>query len=99
MLRESECCILDANSTARTNCREGCTMIWYDSDPSFCGPPLAKYEGTKYDRDNTTFRSFDAAKHFARKRLLDELALVKASLEELEAITVQNCKMVRNPFW
>ncbi len=72
-------------------------MIWYDSAPKF-GEGVTKYEGAPYDKDRTTFRSFEAARSAARKRIESEIQTLADELAVLDSLTAETCEKVRNPF-
>ena len=73
-------------------------MIWYDAHPMH-GEGVTMYEGTRHDKDPTTFRSFEKAKRAAKARIEADLKQLKDELDVLEGLTQATCRRVRNPFW
>lgn len=72
-------------------------MIHYDTDPQ-SGCPIAKYEGGKWDCDNTTRRTFKAAKKYAIKIAKFQIAELQLKLNALERMQESDCQIQRNPF-
>ena len=73
-------------------------MIWYDSEPQH-GEGITKYEGNQFQKDRTTFRSFEAARKAARKRIKQQIKDLQDELSLVETMKAQECELVRNPFW
>jgi hypothetical protein len=73
-------------------------MLWYDSQPSF-HEGITKYEGSPRDKDDTTFRSFYAARDAAKQRITEEINDLKEEILLLDKLTPDTVPVVRNPFY
>lgn len=74
-------------------------MKWYDSSPwGSINHPLAFYEGTKYDCDETCFTSFEKAKVEALKNVQYEIDEAQKNYDRLVKMTIATCPKIENPF-
>lgn len=63
------------------------------------GAGITKYEGNRFQKDRTTFRSFEAARKAARKRIKQQIKDLQDELSRVETMKEHECELVRNPFW